>query len=145
MDVVVSELSSKDSDREYLSLLKQLTLLDVESITPEEYQAQLSRVHSNPLHKIFVARLNETIVGSITVLIEPKFIRNLSTVAHIEDVVVDSNYRQYGIGKKLVDHAVNYAKNQGCYKVILDCSDQNTGFYAKSGFMIKERQMALYF
>jgi glucosamine-phosphate N-acetyltransferase len=144
MDITIDELNSTDNPREYLSLLKQLTVLDIEVITTEEYQSRLAVIQSNPYHKIFVAR-EKTIIGSITVLIEPKFIRNISLVAHIEDVVVNSEFRQYGLGKRLVNHAIEYARSQGCYKVILDCSEQNVGFYTKCGFVVKEKQMALYF
>ena len=34
-----------------------------------------------------------------------------------------------------------YAKEQGCYKVILDCADDNAAFYSKCGFKQKEVQM----
>ncbi len=40
---------------------------------------------------------------------------------------------------------MHICKGQGCYKVILDCSEKNEGFYAKLGFQRKELQMALYF
>ena len=33
----------------------------------------------------------------------------------------------------------------GCYKVILDCSEENAGFYERCGYSRKEIQMAKYF
>ena len=36
---------------------------------------------------------------------------------------------------------MTYAQSQGCYKVILDCADDNAAFYEKSGFKRKEVQM----
>ena len=33
------------------------------------------------------------------------------------------------------------AKQNGCYKVILDCSESNVGFYEKCGFDNKGYQM----
>ena len=33
------------------------------------------------------------------------------------------------------------ARAAGCYKVILDCSDDNVDFYAKAGFQRKEVHM----
>lgn len=33
------------------------------------------------------------------------------------------------------------ARRQKCYKIILDCSEHNVDFYAKSGFVRKEVQM----
>lgn len=37
------------------------------------------------------------------------------------------------------------ARDAGCYKVILDCKECNTGFYEKCGFAAKGIQMARYF
>lgn len=78
-----------------------------------------------------------TIVGTITVLIEPKIIHNGGSVAHVEDVVIDQNYRKMGLGKVLLDHAISIAKKERCYKVILDCDKDNIGFYEKSSFKQK--------
>ena len=36
------------------------------------------------------------------------------------------------------------AFSRGCYKVILDCTEQNVPFYLSCGFTRKEVQMALY-
>lgn len=37
------------------------------------------------------------------------------------------------------------AKEIGCYKVILDCSEGNVGFYERCGLVRKEVQMVKYF
>lgn len=36
---------------------------------------------------------------------------------------------------------MDQAKEVGCYKVILDCSEDNVNFYQKCGFTKKEVQM----
>ena len=65
--------------------------------------------------------------------------------AHIEDVVVDSTVRGKGLGKLIITKLVELAEAAGCYKVVLDCSEANVGFYKKCGFEQKEVQMACYF
>jgi glucosamine-phosphate N-acetyltransferase len=85
------------------------------------------------------------IIATGTIILEPKFIHNNGKVGHIEDIVVDREKHGLGIGKKLIDDLVIICRNSGCYKVILNCSETKAGFYEKSGFKIKERQMALYF
>jgi ribosomal protein S18 acetylase RimI-like enzyme len=37
----------------------------------------------------------------------------------IEDVIVDENRREEGIGKKMMHHAINFAKNTGATKIEL--------------------------
>ena len=64
--------------------------------------------------------------------------------ATLWDVVVDKNIRGYGLGKKIIDKAIQYAKNQGCYKIILDCNKDNIKFYEKCGFTHKEYEMVIY-
>ena len=76
--------------------------------------------------------------------IEKKFIRNCGKVGHIEDVIVDSNVRGMQLGKKIVEFLTDHACLMGCYKVILDCSNENRAFYEKCGFKQKEIQMVKY-
>jgi len=94
----------------------------------------LKKIRSNQNHVIMVADLDGQIVGSITLLIEPKFIHQGGLVGHIEDVVVRSELQGKRIGEQLVNVALEYAKNHGCYKTILDCDDNVKPFYEKIGF-----------
>jgi glucosamine-phosphate N-acetyltransferase len=144
MNIVIKELDSSINYLQYCALLKQLTTIDSNNFSEADYMRQLEMIRINPRHKIFVAIANDVPVGSITMLVEPKFIHDLSAVGHIEDVVVDQAYRKYGIGLKLVQKAIDFAREMGCYKIILDCSTSNLEFYKKSGFVQKEHQMALY-
>lgn len=141
-----SELKESDNYQQYLALLQQLTSLHPEEISQEQFQKHLQMINSNPYHKIIIAKdADGNIVGTVTLLIEPKFIHDLSYVAHIEDVVVSTDYRKQGIGKLLVEKAIGMSKEFHCYKVILDCAETCVGFYQSCGFKVKERQMALYF
>ena len=87
----------------------------------------------------------QNVIGTATLLIEPKLIYNISFVGHIEDVVVDNKYRGYGIGKMMITHLTNKAELLDCYKVILDCAEKNSFFYSKCGFECKGVEMALYY
>ena len=73
-------------------------------------------------------------MGATTLLIETKFIHNGGKVGHIEDVVVDKKHQRKGIGEKIIIYFLRYAKDQGCYKTILDCTDEVKPFYEKLGF-----------
>lgn len=101
----------------------------------------------NNNHRIFVIEdcLKNAVIASGTIFIEEKLIRNYGKVGHIEDIVVNSKYRGYGLGKKMIELLTEYAKEQGCYKCILDCSDENVGFYEKCDYVRKGAQMAIYY
>lgn len=86
---------------------------------------------------------NNLLVAAATLIVEDKFIYDLCKLAHIEDVIVDTNYRKHGYGKSIVNHLVNRAKNLGCYKITLDCADENVGFYSACQFEKRGNQMSM--
>ena len=92
------------------------------------------KINSNPDHIVAIAELDGKIVGATTLLIEPKFIHKGGLVGHIEDVVVDKNFEGQKIGEKIMKYLLEFAKNRGCYKTILDCTDDVKPFYEKLGF-----------
>ena len=124
----------------YMKLLSQLTV--VGHHTMEELEERLTCVGRNPFHSIFVVTgASRDLIACATLLIEPKFIRGLSYLGHIEDVCVDSAYRGRGYGEMIVNYLVGVADSLGCYKVTLCCSDKNVPFYTKCGFEKAQRQM----
>lgn len=84
------------------------------------------------------------IIGTATLFKELKFIRGCAACGHVEDVVVDSGYRGRQLGKKLLERLRQEAVDMGCYKMILDCSEENQPFYEKCGLTRKEIQMVEY-
>ena len=93
---------------------------------------------------IYVCYNKTGLLGTATLIYEPKIIRGLGTVGHIEDVVVCKNNRGQGIASALLQHLIQVAKPR-CYKVILDCSEENETFYNRNGFQVHGKEMALYF
>jgi len=56
--------------------------------------------------------------------------------AFLEDVFVEEEFRKHGIGRQLVQKAIEEAKVQGCYKLIGNSRTFKTGvhaFYEKLG------------
>jgi len=85
------------------------------------------------------------IVGSGTIIIEPKIIRSGKSVGHIEDIVVDEKCRSMGISKRIMENLFTFANENDCYKVILDCNPRLSDFYEKLGFEKHGIQMSKYF
>ena len=56
--------------------------------------------------------------------------------ALIDDVVVDAAYRGRGIASQMLQRAL--ARTQHIEQIMLDCDAELCGFYAKSGFELKE-------
>jgi len=115
----------------YLDLMRQFRPIDTD-ITYDTFCQIYDKIFTNS--EVYVARNDGKIVGSITVIYEQKFINNLAMYAHIEDVIVDTNYRKYKIGSSLLDYAKYQALKKKCYKCTLVCSPELSGFYQYNDF-----------
>jgi glucosamine-phosphate N-acetyltransferase len=139
-------LQAQDYDKGVIELLSQLTSIDKNKISREQFEKYVWQLDTNPNHKQYVYERDGTIIGTGTILCEPKLIHNLGVVGHIEDIVVDANHRNSGIGYTIIERLTQYAATErGCYKVILDCAEKNRAFYEKCGYKLHGIQMAKYF
>ena len=87
-----------------------------------------------------VALEDDKVVGTASLLFEEKF---KGRAAHLEDVAVREDRQRNGIGRTLVNHCIDVSKFECCYKIILDCDEDNEEFYRKCGFYKHESQMRL--
>ena len=126
---MIRQLNSKDYN-EIFSLFNQLT--DAPIINKELYTSIINNLSDK--HTILVYELNNKIVGTITLIIEQKLIHGGKCVAHIEDLVVDSNNKNQKIATILLKYCIEEAKKYNCYKVILDCNEDLIEFYKKNNF-----------
>lgn len=101
-------------------------------------------VHSDFLHDVYGLYVNGKIVSSVKLFIERKV---YDSVAHIEDVVTDSEHRNKGYGKYLIKYLIkNVAfKDQGCYKVVLSCKEELVNFYKSCGMKYSGYAFSVYF
>jgi glucosamine-phosphate N-acetyltransferase len=147
----------------YLELLSQLTTVDP-STTQQTFDKRFDElfpqrsclwdvfskkkrgaVKDSPYRIVVIEDITlSRIIGTATLFKEIKFIRGCAACGHIEDVVVDSGYRGRQLGKKLLERLRQEAVEMGCYKIILDCSEENEPFYEKCGLTRKEVQMVEY-
>jgi glucosamine-phosphate N-acetyltransferase len=145
--VSIHEIKYEDIDKGFLTVLKNLVPPDIDN--NNEYAKNiLQKIKMNSLHKIFVAEddSNGNVVGTITLLIEPKFINNGMQVGYIEDESVRKGYEGLGIGSKLVTYATSYAISlEGCRKVLLYCSEITKPFYEKLGYQLAKDTFVMKF
>lgn len=142
----IRRLEITDKSKGYIELLRQLTVCD--SISDKQFEDRFQELASQGDDHVICVVEDEKpgkIIATGSVFIEKKFVRNCGKVGHIEDVVVDANARGLHLGKKVIEFLTEHSQSVGCYKVILDCSDENKAFYEKCGFKQKEIQMVRYF
>ena len=128
----VREIEENDVEREVGGILEVLeNLAPVRELDRTSARNILQQIKSNPLHKIFVAIEEDEcdgnnqglLIGTTTLLVEPKFIFGGARFGHIEDVAVRKGYERIGIGSKLVSYATESAEKMWCMKTVLYCSD----------------------
>ena len=132
-------LEKCDYDKNYLELLKQLTT--VGNISREKYETAFDKMEA----EVWVVEFEGKIIASVSLLLEQKMIHECGIVGHLEDVVVDKDYRKYGLGKFIIERIIKIARERGCYKLIGDCKSDILGFYQKNGFESKCVQISIYF
>ncbi len=140
-DLVLRVLEPGDLARGFLETLESLS--DVEGLTPREARKMYGEMRKTPFYHVIVAVIGKEVVGTTTLLVEEKFIHHGGLVGHIEDVAVRKGYEGRGIGGSVVKAAVDLAREKGCYKVILDCKRDLTGFYEKLGFSARDVGMRI--
>lgn len=113
--------------------------------TPQDKVVEIFKRRQQRGMQTFVMENEDTVVGTATLFIEPKYYRfkEGGQVAHVEDVAVDPAYQGRGYGQMMLTAIKTEALKQGCYKMILDCSEKNVPFYEKNGYKQCERQMRL--
>lgn len=124
-------LLKKSDFVQYISLINQFRPINMD-ISFEKFDEIYDIIFKSS--EIYVAYIDEKIVGSITVFYEQKFIHKLSVYAHIEDVIVDENYRHMKIGSTLLSYVKNTANQKGCFKCLLACNDSVKQFYINNNF-----------
>ncbi|NLU26769.1 MAG: GNAT family N-acetyltransferase [Hungateiclostridium thermocellum] len=96
---------------------------------------------SNPDKNIFFAYADNQCAGQV------RLRRNWNKYCCIEDIEVAGKYRRMGLGTKLIDAAVQWAKNGGMPGLMLETQDTNLAacrFYDKYGFILGGVDTMLY-
>lgn len=131
---------------QYLLLLSELT--STSYLETNVFLKNVERI--NQMGTIIVGVVIDTsnnieIIASGTIIVEPKIIRGGKNVGHIEDIVVAKHMRGKGISQQILNILKFRARENNCYKVILDCDDKVKNIYINNGLNIKGIQMAEYF
>ncbi len=129
---IIRELKKDDIWNGFLKSLDSLKLAS--NIEKNKAEEIFDKINSNPDYIIAVAEIEGKVVGSTTLLIESKFIHQGGLVGHIEDVSVDKDFQGQKIGEKIMKYLLQVSKDRGCYKTILNCTDDVKVFYEKLGF-----------
>lgn len=117
-------------------LMEQLTTRSIE-FTEEDYKNLIGR----PDSRLFLLLVEGRVEGMLTV---GSYASPTGTKAWIEDVVVDASLRGSGLGRRLVQHAIGFCKEEGISTVYLTSNPKRVAanaLYQAVGFERKETNM----
>ena len=103
-------------------------------------------IQTNPNLQYFGLYIDGRLVSSCTISIIPNLTRGCRPYGIIENVVTHKDLRRKGYGSDILGHALEYAWNRNCYKVMLQTGrkDESTfRFYESVGFDKNEKQAFL--
>ena len=145
IEVITNNNKSYLSSKNFKNLYSQLT--ECELLNEVEFNKWVESIINNEnifMFCIFKIPYYE-LIGTACIYLKQCYYRSMAKSATIEDLVVDINYRGKGLGKKLIDYILNYSKKYDIYKIVLQCTNENKGFYEKCGFESKNLLMIKYF
>lgn len=127
------------ADLEAILALYVQALEDRQVLTLDEAQRILAEFGRYPNYRLFVACApgDGAVVGSYALLVMHNLAHCGTPSAVVEDVVVSPQSQGQGIGRQMMAHAMERAREAGCYKLALSSNARRTeahAFYESLGF-----------
>ena len=137
--------SIEEIKNQYIILLSQLTEAHIMSNEKFiEKIKEISNIGNIIVCYYYMENKKIHIIGSGTIIYQPKIIHDCKYVGHIEDIIVHNMYRSNCIAKQIIQQLIDMANTKKCYKVILDCKPELCGFYEKVELKKTGNQMSKY-
>lgn len=105
-------------------------------------RAAFDEILENPNLHIFVVEKDGGVAATCYLNIIPNITRSASPYGVMENVVTDETLRRSGLGRQVVEHALQFAWDKGCYKVMLMTGSRREtthDFYRSCGFKSDEK------
>jgi N-acetylglutamate synthase-like GNAT family acetyltransferase len=116
-DMIIRKAGRKD----YASIMALYRQLNPDDPVVDESKGRpvFENIVESESNFLVIAEINNSVVSSCYLNIIPNLTRNAHPYAVVENVITDQNYRNRGIGKAIMQYAINQAWEAGCYKVML--------------------------
>ncbi|MDP3990746.1 MAG: GNAT family N-acetyltransferase [Candidatus Nealsonbacteria bacterium] len=140
-EIIVRQLRVKDLEKGFLETLDRL--IPIGGLSIKKAKHIFRKITLNPVYWTIVAEKNNMVVGTATVLFQQEFFGNGTFMAHVENVVVHEKCSGQGIATMLMQAVDQEIRKRNCFRVVLNCSDDNISFYEKLGYERKGNEMRI--
>jgi GNAT superfamily N-acetyltransferase len=135
-DIPIREATGEDIPS-ILGLYSEAGINDENHFTVAEASAHLALLKQYRSFRIFVACLDQSVVGTYELLIMDNMAKRGRRSGIVEDVAVHPQYQGRGIGRAMMQHALEQCRRAECYKLILSSNlkrEDAHRFYDSLGF-----------
>ena len=136
MNIIIEEATRNDLK----AILDLFSLPDMDNgnvLSVEDAGKIFDKMSCYPNYKTYVARDRQKIVGTFSLIIMENIIHIGGFTGLVESVVVHDQYRSRGIGKMMMEFAIQKCKESECYKMSLSSKlirERAHAFYERLGF-----------
>lgn len=120
-----------------MALYKLLELPAEQAPSAEEAGAKFDQLTADPRYRIHVAVAGGQIVGTFALTMIGGLTHGARDSCIVEDVVVSADHQRDGIGKQMMQFAIDECARADCYKLVLSSHlqrDKAHAFYEGLGF-----------
>lgn len=96
-----------------------------------------NRMKQYPYYKVLVVEEDQRLIATCSLIILDNLGHQGAKLAVVESVIVEQNYRRNGVGQMMMNHVMELAQKEGCYKLMLSSNKKRImahKFYQKLGF-----------
>lgn len=109
----------------------------------ETMYKQFNKFRESDTHIVLSAVENERLIGSVMGIICEELYGSCEPFMVLENMIVDSNYRNRGVGKALISELEKIAANKSCTQIILVTETSRIdacNFYESAGYSPKTQK-----
>ena len=120
----------------------------LQSPLPASYAAAFAAIDRDPNHELVVACRAHTVVGVLQLTFLPHLTYCGGWRAQIEGVRIAADERSHGLGRQMIEWALERARARGCHLVQLTTDKSRPDakrFYEALGFVASHEGMKLHF
>ena len=102
----------------------------------EEFSSLVRKYLLEPNKKIILAEYDNKVVGMASLMLLSRLNRK-NLELYIPELIVQKDHQNKGIGKKIIESCIDFAKQNKCHRIRLESGNQRIGshlFYKKLGF-----------
>jgi ribosomal protein S18 acetylase RimI-like enzyme len=129
-----------------LNLYKHLNNVEVPSMSEQRIQDIWTNILNDKTQSVILGTVDGFIAATCVLIIVENLTRNGRPHAVIENVVTHPDYRDFGMGTRVLNEAKRIAEEKRCFKIMLMTGSKDPkvwSFYERNGYTTNDKRAYL--